>query len=562
MRYWFSVLFLLAAANIGFAQVTLKATVTTRSPRLGETFRVVFVLENGDAEDFSAPSLDGLSIVAGPAISSSYTVVNGRASSSQRYSFDLRAVREGEASVGAASVVVDGDRVSSRPLQISVRAALNATTPELSGDRVAEALIDVMRDTVYVGEPVTTRVRLLSREQLYSYEVKRALSFGQFRRASVRQFDSRPSSIDINGASYIAKTIEEYTAYPTRRGRHSIGPVSLRAFVLTGSRRGLFGRAPTRAIDVSSNVVELTVLPLPPGAPDGFTGASGRWKFAAQFGDAERVSTADAITYKLFIQGRGDATRLQAPDLTWPDGWRSYPPETTLDRSVESDTGVVHTRVYEYSVVPTRGGTFELAPQASSFDTELGRYISWTPEPVRLEVADLGPSKQASTGMPDADQGPLPINTTTPQVVRHIDLLEEPLYWLSWLGIPFLIGGIVVSRRAWNARQSRQDPAGHDPVAEGRRRLRSARAQLDDPPNFYAEVRVALEKYAEDHLGLVPSQQDESSLRAAFAKTNRDDAYPDRFLEARALADRGLYGGGTDEAGRRAALQELEILLS
>ena len=558
---------LLAGALALSAQATFTARASRTSLTEGGSLRVTFTLADAPEAgiDFAPPAFPGFEVISGPNVANSYTVVNGRTSSAQGISYELLALEAGERAIGPARITVGGAVLATDPLALAVAPAQLDAKGGLDPEAVVQLRLRLPRDTVYVGEEVRVELELYNRQRIHTYTFTRPLRFGDgLRGEALRNFRARERRERIDGVDWSVRTLRAYDAYAGRPGEYALGPAALRAQVVTegGRRRGFFFAPPTDPVEALSDRRVVTVLPLPAGAPVGFTGAVGRWRFEGRYDDVPDLTTADALTFTLYAQGQGDVGRLRAPELAWPEGWRAYPAEQVLDRTTETDTGTVYTRGYAYTLVPQRGGRFTLAPEVSHFDASRGGYVAYAPPPLTVDVRDVGGGAGYAAEAPDGEPEAFAPYRGPARVA--VDLWAgRP--WFAWA----LAAGPLLALVGWGGavlRKRRRGRAGAvarvDPVAEGRRRLRAARASIGEAPAFYREVRLALERYAEDRLGLPASRQSEGEVRAAFAKTAGGPARAGRFLEARALADRGLYGGGTDEAGRRAALAELEVLLS
>ena len=563
-----AILFLIAvlAPLMPRAQPAFSAAVSRAEVPAGTSLRVTFTLSNAPeaGERFVPPTFAAFDVLSGPNVANSYRVVNGRTSSSQGISYELLALEPGTHTIGPARIEVGGRELTTEPLAVTVTPTpLDEKGAAPDPEEVVALRLRLPRDTVYVGEEVRVEVDLYNRERIHTYTFLRPLRFQGLRAEELRNFRARQRSERIDGVEWAVRTLRAYDVYASSVGAFTIGPTTIRAQFVTGGgrRRGFFFAPPTDAVEASSDRRTVTVLPLPPGAPEGFTGAVGEWRFEGRYDDVPDLTTADALTFTLYARGQGDVGRLTAPELAWPDGWRAYPPEQIVDQVAETDTGTVYTRAYEYTLVPQRGGRFTLAPEVSHFDASRGGYVTYAPPPLTVDVRDVG-GRDNYAEQDDAAGEALAPYRGEPRVAVGL-WADEPWFPFALAAGPLLallawIG--VVLRKRRRGRGERQ-PA-RDPVAEGRRRLRAARASIGDAPAFYAEVRLALERYAEDRLGLPASRQSDAEIRAGFAAGGDDGARAQRFLEARALADRGLYGGGTDEAGRRAALGELEVLLS
>ena len=90
---------------------------------VGERFQVAFEA-NFEGKNFTAPSFTGFNVLGGPFTSSSSSVqiVNGSVTRTTKntYTFALQAAQEGAYHIGAASLTVKGNKVSSEPFDIKV----------------------------------------------------------------------------------------------------------------------------------------------------------------------------------------------------------------------------------------------------------------------------------------------------------------------------------------------------------------------------------------------------------------------------------------------------------
>ena len=553
-----------------FAQGEFRASVSQPTVNQQGTFRLVYELENMAAQNFTPPNFKNFEVISGPNQGSNTTIINGQVSRSIRITYDMLAPKPGKFIIAPAEVLVNNKKVRSNVVSINVKAVDQTQLAKgLNGEAEVQVRINVAKDTVYVGEELRVEVDLINRVDFRTYSVLKALGAEGIRMEDLRNYNLNERKIEIDKTPFSARTVQAVSLFPNKPGTYTIGPVMIRANVFEeGQRRsrGFFFSPATRPVDATSNSIELKVLPLPQPEGEGFVGAVGKWRFQGQYDQIANMTTADALTFKLFVQGQGDPGRLRAPDLRWPDGWRAYPPETTTDHSVETDTGLVLTRVYEYAVAPVKGGTFNLRPKASYFSPDSNSYVTWEMTPRSITVTDVGTNFNEE----NATAGPnLLVVRGTPKAVKSL-WVDQAWFWYALGGMPLALALVWLTKRFQNGKGPSLKEELNDPVAEGKRRLQKARASIADPSAFYQEVREALQQYAHDRLGLPPSQQSRAEILAAFpqsygtgvAKNTNGKEQARKFLEARDLADRGLYGGGTDEEGRRTALAELERLLS
>ncbi|MDB5011228.1 MAG: protein BatD, partial [Mucilaginibacter sp.] len=69
---------------------------------------------------FSPPDFNGFQIVGGPNQSTSMESINGKTTVSTAFSYELVAVKEGEFTIGSASIIVNGRRLSTNAIKIKV----------------------------------------------------------------------------------------------------------------------------------------------------------------------------------------------------------------------------------------------------------------------------------------------------------------------------------------------------------------------------------------------------------------------------------------------------------
>src|ERR1700733_5117917 len=111
---------LLFCSCMAFAQqAKFTASVSSSTVGTGEVFQVTFSI-NTNAGDFNPPDFRDFRVADGPNQSQSMEIINGSASSSTSISYDLMAVKEGDFTIGPASIVVNGHKLTTSPIKIKV----------------------------------------------------------------------------------------------------------------------------------------------------------------------------------------------------------------------------------------------------------------------------------------------------------------------------------------------------------------------------------------------------------------------------------------------------------
>src|SRR5947199_251233 len=117
---YFILTFLLFGTGLLFAQdVKFTASVSKNEVGTGEQFQVDFSV-NGNADGFTPPNFNGFQVLSGPNVSTSMTSINGNTTTSNSYSYILTPVKEGEYTIGPATAIVNGRKLSTTAIKIKV----------------------------------------------------------------------------------------------------------------------------------------------------------------------------------------------------------------------------------------------------------------------------------------------------------------------------------------------------------------------------------------------------------------------------------------------------------
>ena len=410
-------LFVLAIFSASAAE---KVTFEANSPltvAVGEAFRVEFALNaKPDGDTFKAPSFEGFDVLAGPAISqgSSVQIVNGSMtkSVSYTYTFVLLPQAAGNVTIGAAEVKVDGSSYRTRPLPIEIvnegegsRAQQQQGGSNRADDTQADAQSRIGKDdillravvsrsSVYKNEPLHVAFKLYTRVPYVNIVPESAPSFNGFWSQDL----SDPNSARVGRETYAGKVYEtrvlyDYLLYPQQAGTLVIEPAEITAVaqVIIQSRRSLdpffggghdFVNVPRK---VQSPRINVTVKPLPAGAPASFSGAVGSFTMDAVL-PPDRLAANSAATYTVKISGTGNLTFVQAPKLTLPASFEQYNVKTTESINA-SAAGISGYRQFEYPFIARAEGTYDVEPvEFSYFDPSRMQYMTLRSRPLELEI--------------------------------------------------------------------------------------------------------------------------------------------------------------------------------
>ena len=118
MRTW-SLIIVLLFLSVCLKAQSLSSVVSSDSILLGNYFIYEIKLENID-EQIDFPFLDEFQIISGPNTSSSFSIVNGKQSSSKTYTWYLKPLDLGQYFIEPIALNKDGEIFEAEPLEINV----------------------------------------------------------------------------------------------------------------------------------------------------------------------------------------------------------------------------------------------------------------------------------------------------------------------------------------------------------------------------------------------------------------------------------------------------------
>ena len=443
------------------------------------------------------PEFDGLRQMGPPSIQRQTWIRQGTSGSTFSYLYQFVATKVGTVTIEPISVSISGQTYQTEPIKVEVFQGLGVSTPvpgqgqspsqavppSAGGSMFVTASVD--DDTPYLGQQITYTFKFYRRSALFP-------SFGRFGQPrfappgfsgfwKIQEPDQDEYTETIGSNRY--QVVELTTVlFPTVVGTLVIEPAGLTVPVD-------FFEAPNY-LEADSIVVE--VLPLPPDAPAGFTGAVGKFSVSADVDDTDgKVNEPVQLTVRVVGEGNIDSL----PDPTWPDfdDWRVF--ESPSDSSSRLIDGrLVGTRTYQSVLVPQKAGVLTVPEIGYTYyDPSIKEYVEAASQPIIMSIAE-------GDGM--SPLPPLPGGGTAVERagsdVRHIKpapaslqesgggLIGSAVYWAVW-GIPLLaIAGAV----AWRRRQT----ASESGIAAARKRnaLPAARNALAAAGESGADPRVAV----------------------------------------------------------------------
>lgn len=589
MRNWIAKICLAAllalTAGAGFAAE--KVEFTASSPltvAVGEAFRVEFSLNaKPDKDTFQAPSFEGFEVLAGPAVShgSMTQLVNGTLTKSVNYTytFVVMAQAAGNATVAPARIEVDGTAYRTQPLPIEIvdeGAAGGGAAASHRPDRPAEQGADVQRQvaqddillravvsrtSVYKGEPLRVTFKLYERVNVVGYDNVKFPSFNGFWAQELNTENARRQRETFNGKVYETLVAREFLLYPQQAGTLTIDPAELTAVaqVVVQSRHAdpFFGgghevyNVPRQ---VQSQRVDITVKPLPAGAPASFNGAVGSFTLDATL-PSRSFAANSAATYTVRIAGSGNLTFVQAPKLVLPGSFEQYNVKTTESINT-SAAGISGYRQFEYPFIARAEGTYDIDPvEFTYFDPERAQYTTLKTQPLTLDITpdgDSGGGAAVVTGRGISKeevrllgQDIRFIKSGGPQLAAsRTPFLFGTVYWCSLGGILLLfVAAYVALRRRIRESQNVALVRGKRANKVAVQRFRAAKRYMEEQNRhaFYEEMLRAMWGYMSDKLNIPVADLTKENVREELHKRGVSAEQSQRFAAIVSQCDEAQY---------------------
>lgn len=492
-RFAITAVFLVTAA-VSFAQ-EVTTQLSSERASVGEPVQLMVRVEGGGG--IKVPqniTVNGLRIVQTGTSRQFRMGTNMRPTASVTYVYAVIPQFEGDFTIPAFEVQVDGRSFKTRPMQLQVsgqgrvpapgqfpppgnvpqgsQSAPSGSVPEGTKPFFAE-LVPAKRKA-YVGEVIPVELRFFFSPRVGGQLGDRPNFSGEG--FTVQKFSNASKDTLVRDG-------EEYTVFtyktsvtPVKSGNLELPAASLPARLQLpggGNRSGIpdiFGDmfppgmlANVQEVNIETNTASIEVLPLPKeGRPETFSGAVGQFTLETAV-SPKKAAPGEPVTLSSVVSGRGNFEGMTAPVLTQDDGWKSYPPSDKF--SAEDAIGYGGTKTFDFTLIAREARTKTPGVAFSYFDPSTGKYNTLTSAPIDVEAkgpqsgeaaAPSAPASSAASVTPSATPQPMapasvaPAGSTawSPLLQRREFLIANAALALAWLA---LFGYFAVRRYSASA---------------------------------------------------------------------------------------------------------------
>ncbi len=563
-------------ASALMAQITVRVQAPSEVVE-GDRFRVSYVVNTQDIDDFSVGEFEGINVDFGPSTSrsSSYSMVYGKttSSSSTTFTYTVTADKAGSFRIPSATAVSDGKSYKSSSPSIKILPAGSSSRAGAQQGQSQEAAHSSQQadrmHTQNVGDKITGKDLFIavtaSKRRVYEQEAV-LLTYKLYTLVNVSSLEGKMPELDgfhvqelnrqrqpelkmehYNGKNYGTVVWSQYVVFPQQTGTLTIPEIKYEATVMQQNRSAdpfdIFFGGGSVMQEVRKTVVApavtLQVDALPSPKPENFSGAVGKFSISTDL-TPQSLKANDATTLRLTVSGTGNMKLIKAPKVEWPKDFESYDPKTEEHTSIGA-SGSSGKIIYDFIAVPRHQGKFDVpAVEFCYFDPDARAYRTLHGEAYSVDVAKGKGGSSAASGLSKEEIQMLNsdihyINTSAPTFQTGASaFFASKRYWAFYaIALAAFAALIAVFRRriALNADVARRRTRGANKVAN--RRLKQARKllQQNNPTAFYDEAMRALWGFVGDKLNIPTAELTKDNVAAQLKERGVSDGLIDQLIK-------------------------------
>lgn len=535
--------------------MTQAATFRVQAPSqvaAGGKFRVEFILDGAEGSNLSIPDLAGAKLLYGPEVSTSMSMssINGRMSSSYSQVFTMlyQAETPGRHTLGSASVVADGKRLTTRPVTIEILPSGSSThtpsyqsspmpqpsspgnAPDMSDPMKQSAgenvdaqdffvKISLSKDVVYEQEAVVCTIKLYTRYNVSQFHCTQQPSFNGFLIEELQVSNNFQQVEMINGKRYATAELKKCILYPQESGKLTITSgnfdVQLVQYDVFSTPFGQISKPVPINIKVSSNSASVNIRPLPDPKPANFSGAVGDFSVSSHINPSTFKTYAPA-TYSIVVSGTGNLKYIQTPAVTMPKEFDTYDPQNTINTTPTGDN-ISGTVTFDYMFIPQFVGDFEIPDSYFVyFNTTTQQYDSLLVRGNKIKVAKGEGKPSQHYKLRNLDIRPLSKDNALLSKSQSFFITSWGYWIIFLLALVAFTAGMIAYRKLEKTHANTSLMRKRRASKLAQRRLKNAAAlmQQGDRNGFYTETLTALWGYLSDKLSIPVSELSKDNIAA------------------------------------------------
>ncbi|WP_276388813.1 BatD family protein [Eudoraea chungangensis] len=569
LTYYLAVLFVILIAELSWAQdkdaVTFEVELSKNTLGINERLRVDFVM-NKDGDNFTPPDFQGFRVLMGPSQSISSSWINGVRTYSKTYSYTLAPTARGSFKIKQASITIDGKVYKSLAKNVTVTAAVDKPSDQMSVDNIAaenlHLVAEVSKINPYLNEAISV---------VYKLYVSPTINVRDFRpldNPTYNNFWSQDMPFTkynvqngtYQGKSYRYVVLKRVVLYPQKSGELSIEPLSLDVSLeVPTNRRDFFGgrvySQANKTVSAGKRVIQVKPLPLE-GRPANFTGAVGDFQFNVKTTKSS-LNASESLQAIVEVKGKGNLKLFQLPEPSVPSSLEVYDPEFKED--VKTSISGMQGKVSDnYTIVPSFRGKYPIPGISFSyFDPKAETYKTITSEEITINVLE-GPLNNSGSSSEVASATKKTIVSTGDQF-RFIKLKPG----LSTIGTNYFFGStrfylwlfspiLLIPLAMFFVRK--RETIASDVVGNkikkanklARKYLSESKKALGEKESFYIALEKALHNYLKAKLKLETTDFSKDKISSLLIEREIGKATVDAFVNLLKNCEMARYSPFSD----------------
>ncbi len=416
VKFLYALILFIFLAQPCLALPQVIASVDQTDLGINETIELMVSVTELDVQGVDFPQDTPDYVVVATSSSSNFSYINGKSTSSKTFKFLIRAKHLGQILLPPTSVSSAGDSYTTQPISINVHAAATQMPSPVpnSPPRAANII------NTHPREKVFARISLGNSHPYINEQIP--LSLKVYHKGNLRSLNIPPLKLDnfISEKSDKAKEyqitegIDDYLVYeinfmlfPVKAGLLTIPSNKLKALVLEDNNNlSLGGFDPfrmmnpfliEREIELETNSLQVTVNPLPKGAPKGFSGYVGELAVNHSL-KQNSVKAGDALTIQTKLYGSGDLSSIDTNFVNESQLYSVF--KDKVNKREEINNSIKYFELVTNTAIIAKKTTGKLAIETKpiiSFNPKTGKYESHGGQKFEIEVLE-NDDKDANDG--------------------------------------------------------------------------------------------------------------------------------------------------------------------
>ena len=560
------------------------AQVSSKVVQVGQMFEVAFVI-NASASNFTPPNFSDFEVAGGPNQSSSIQVVNGQMSQNITLSYVLVPKREGKLTIGAASIISNGQKLESAPITIEAVKGNTGQQSQASGGSQGAAAgkpdgSDVFIRTIvskqkcFLGEQLIVSQKVYSRHQIVGFQKFNPPTYEGFWSQTLESTSGNQQSVEnLEGVNYYTYEIFRNQVTPNKSGKVSLSPVEGEVVVRRQTNakprnifEQFFGAAGYEdiAVKARSKSMAVDVMELPKeGKPEFFNGAVGSFAYKVET-SKQTLKANEAFNLKITISGKGNLKLIDAQVLKLPESFETYEPKVAESQN---------SKVFDYLVIPREEGDFVLDNLAFSyFDLDTKKYIT-IPSP-QINVKVLQGDKNSAGAQVYTPQNEIKETENDIRYIKKGDFemtKTEKEFFNSAGHVALMLAPILMLSGALLWRRQHIKSNSNIVAVKERKAAKVAKKQLvmaekhmhqNKKDEFYTEVLTAINAYLSYKLNIPSAEVSHQRIREALNNRRVDVNRIQKLLNTVETAEYAKYAPGAVSGNLKEVYEDTVMLIT